>query len=195
MSISSMFKKYNIGRDFVMFCMVVFALCYLFTDNVFKKKSATLKLKEEAVVNLSVDVAELNKAGGDLLEKETALLTLETKHEKLKQEQKRLFSKFPNRAQASRMLKDVISEEKFSKINLEAFHPQDERPSAEGYTYVPIELKVSGDFNNVGEYLKYIEDLPRVLVIDDISFKSPTEENVFGSCVAELRGKTFVLNY
>ncbi len=195
MSIRLFFRKHNIGREFILFTLIVMATCYLYYEHVYKGKGMHYQNKQMALRAVEDEIAALSSAGGDIKEKEERLKNLQKKYDELSSEQQRLFSKFPNRAQASNMLKEIISEERFAGVSFESFRPMAEIPTANGYNYLPLQINVTGAFSDVGDYIKYIENLPRILVIDDIDFKVLDEENSQGTCTAMLRGRTFVLRY
>jgi len=43
-----------------------------------------------------------------------------------------------------------------------------------GYTEQPVKLEIQGRFRKIGDYLTFLEDLPRPLLVTDIRFTSPT---------------------
>jgi Tfp pilus assembly protein PilO len=195
MLISSFIKKYNINRDFVLFILVVLAACYLYHDRVYLKQEALLSTKKLVGETLEKDIATLSKADGDFSGKEEHLKTLEKEYEKLVDEQKKLFDKFPSKVQASKMLEDIVSENKFADINFESYYPSDEVRTDSGYSYIPLEVQVSGSFDKMGEYVKYIENLPRIIIIDNIAFQATVVNDQVISSTANLKGKTYVLKY
>jgi Tfp pilus assembly protein PilO len=196
MALSTYIKKYNINRDFLLFTLVVIAVCLLYTDKVYSAKMKMLKSKRASIEALKTEIAAIDKeAGGSLKEKKAGLKRFKAEYEALLEEQKRLFKRFPNKAEASKMLGELVSEKKFSGINFESFYPSEAVPTDNGYFYVPIEVVVSGSFNKLGEYIKYIENLPRTFIIDDILFQAASGDETSSSCTVRLKGKTYILKY
>ncbi len=190
---SALFKKYNITRGFVLVLLIVLATCFLYYESFYKKQMAKILITKKSIDTYNVSIAALEAVGGDIKQKEKSLKKLTEKHSALVEEQKRLFSMFPTKTEASKMLEDIISEEKFLALDFEWFYPSNAIPTARGYSYIPIRIKVSGGFTDIGEYIKYIENLPRTFVIEDVHYKLPKNKFSPNSCEAEIKGKTYIL--
>ena len=194
MSFSMFIKKYNINRDFVLFTLIVMGICFLYNEKVYNAKQKILKQKSESVKLLTEEIKKLGgSVSGSIEEKSANLEKLKVRHKALEREQAALFARFPNKAEASKMLEEVVSDKKGAGIIFESFYPSDEMPTEYGYNYIPIEVVVTGSFNKLGDYIKYIENLPRIFIIDDIIFQVSKEESRSKSSTAKLKGRTFVL--
>ena len=195
MQLSSFIRKHNINRNFVFFTLIALAVCFLYKNMFYDKKMKIISASETEEKSLNEEIVKISKLIGNVDEQSANLEKLKGEYERLKTERDNLFKKFPNKAEASRMLEEVVHEKNFSGINFESYYPSDEIPTNEGYFYIPIEVQVAGGFNKIGEYINYIENLPRIIIIEDVSFSVESKENVTKGCIAKLKGKTYVLKH
>ncbi|MFC1855709.1 type 4a pilus biogenesis protein PilO [Thermodesulfobacteriota bacterium] len=195
MGLFRIFRKYDINRNLILFALTMAALCFLFTDMSYNKKKARVIAEEQQIEALKVIISKLGEAGGDVDEKSANLEKLSAEFSELKRAQQILVKKFPNKIEASKMLEEVVTKKTLNGLAFDLFIPSDEVPTENGYNSIPIEMRLTGNFKKLGEYIKYIEHLPRIFIIDNIAFSVATENTASKSSSATLNGRTFVLNY
>ncbi|AKH21184.1 type 4a pilus biogenesis protein PilO [Sedimenticola thiotaurini] len=94
--------------------------------------------------------------------------------EEMKQSFGAMLRQLPNKTEVADLLVDVSQTGLASGLEFELFEPQEEVPR-EFYAELPIQLRVFGDYHELGNFISGLAALPRIVTIHDVSV-TPRED-------------------
>jgi type IV pilus assembly protein PilO len=112
------------------------------------------------------------------------------------EEMKRSFGtmlrQLPNKTEVADLLVDVSQTGLASGLEFELFKPQSEAPR-EFYAELPIQIKVTGEYHEFGNFISGLAALPRIVTIHDVKISQQSKkQDEFGSrLVLEATAKTY----
>ena len=86
-----------------------------------------------------------------------------------------LLKQLPNSAQVSSLLVDINSAGISRGLQFELFKPKQEKMS-DFYAELPIEIKVTGNYTDIGNFVSDISRLPRIVMMSDVKIKYDTKK-------------------
>ncbi|MCU7914943.1 MAG: type 4a pilus biogenesis protein PilO [Candidatus Thiodiazotropha sp. (ex Gloverina cf. vestifex)] len=136
--------------------MVAVAGYYLDTESQLKR----LETVEKKEMTLRKDF-ELKQA------KAANLNAYRKQLEEMKQSFGTMLRQLPNKTEVAELLVDVSQTGLASGLEFELFKPQAEVPR-EFYAELPIQLKVTGEYHEFGNFISGLAALPRIVTIHDV---------------------------
>ncbi len=100
-----------------------------------------------------------------------------------------MLKRLPNKTEVAALLVDISQQGLGAGLEFELFKPGSERP-AEFYMELPIEIRVTGNYHQLGRFVSGVADLPRIVTQHDISIKFQSKEQP-GNLVMESIAKTY----
>jgi type IV pilus assembly protein PilO len=90
-----------------------------------------------------------------------------TKQEKLR----RSVAELPDQKEIPDLLKNISNMSQKAELEVQLFKPLGEQP-AQFYSRVPVELKFTGSYHEIGMFFYYVGKLPRIVNIENFSIKN-----------------------
>lgn len=111
--------------------------------------------------------------------------------EEMKQSFGAMLRQLPNKTEVADLLVDVSQTGLASGLEFELFKPEAEVPR-EFYAELPIQLKVTGQYHEFGQFISGLAALPRIVTIHDIKIKPRDKKSEGGRLlVLEATAKTY----
>lgn len=98
-----------------------------------------------------------------------------------------LLKQLPNKTEMESLINDINQAGLSRSLQFELFRPAMQEKQQEFYAELPIDIKVTGSFNDIGNFASEIGGLSRVVVLSDVSLASTKEDTV----TMEAKAKTF----
>lgn len=117
----------------------------------------SLKLKEE----------ELKKVFQDKQTKAANLNALREQMKEMEQSFGDMLRQLPNKTEVAGLIVDISQTGLAAGLEFELFQPQGEKPS-EFYAELPINIKVTGSYHQLGEFISGIAALPRIVTTHNV---------------------------
>jgi len=159
-------------------CAVVWGGGYYF---IIKDKQAQLKTLEQKEVQLKKEFET----------KQAKAANLEAYKEQLA-EMRVMFSsmleQLPKKSEVPELLVDVTRTGLINGLEFELFQPQGERP-IDFYAELPIQMTVTGNYHQFGEFVSGLAALPRIVTMHDFSMGPLNEQT--GKMTMNLTAKTY----
>lgn len=159
-------------------CAVIWGGGYYF---IIKDKQAELKTLEQKEVQLKQEFET----------KQAKAVNLEAYKEQLA-EMRVMFAsmleQLPKKSEVPELLVDVTRTGLINGLEFELFQPQGERP-VDFYAELPIQMTVTGNYHQFGEFVSGLAALPRIVTMHDISM-GPLNEKT-GNMTMNLTAKTY----
>ncbi|MCU7810893.1 MAG: type 4a pilus biogenesis protein PilO, partial [Candidatus Thiodiazotropha sp. (ex Notomyrtea botanica)] len=95
--------------------------------------------------------------------------------EEMKQSFGTMLRQLPNKTEVAELLVDVSQTGLASGLEFELFKPQAEVPR-EFYAELPIQLKVTGEYHEFGNFISGLAALPRIVTIHDVKITEQGEK-------------------
>lgn len=132
---------------------------------------------EDQLLNLETAEKKELALRSEFEQKQAKAVNLE-KYKKQLEEMKQSFGamlrQLPNKTEVADLLVDVSQTGLASGLEFELFEPQEEVPR-EFYAELPIQLRVFGDYHELGNFISGLAALPRIVTIHDVSI-TPRED-------------------
>jgi type IV pilus assembly protein PilO len=142
-----------------------------------------------------VSLEEVEKKEQDLkavFEKKAKLAVNLEAYEKQLEEMRESFGamlrQLPNKTEVADLLVDVSQTGLASGLEFELFKPQAEVPR-EFYAELPINIKVTGDYHEFGDFVSGVAALPRIVTLHNVNIKRKGGKS--GNLVMNLTAKTY----
>jgi type IV pilus assembly protein PilO len=97
-----------------------------------------------------------------------------------------LVKQLPNRSEIDALLTDINQAGLGRGLQFELFRPAAQEKMAEFYAELPIKIKITGTYHDMGAFASDVAQLPRIVTLNDI-----TINNDKGTLVMESDAKTF----
>ncbi len=115
--------------------------------------------------------------------------------EEMKQSFGAMLRQLPNKTEVAELLVDVSQTGLASGLEFQLFKPNAEVPR-EFYAELPIDIKVTGEYHEFGNFISGLAALPRIVTIHNIKITKPgakrgKDEDVGGKLVLEAMAKTY----
>lgn len=110
---------------------------------------------------------------GTFEKKQAKAATLDAYKEQMKEMEESfgtMLRQLPSKTEVADLLVDITQTGLASGLEFDLFQPKPEVPK-EFYAELPIEIKVKGDYHQLGEFVSGIAALPRIVTIHNIDIK------------------------
>ncbi|MCU7843463.1 MAG: type 4a pilus biogenesis protein PilO [Candidatus Thiodiazotropha sp. (ex Monitilora ramsayi)] len=136
--------------------LVVVAGYYLDTEKQLKRLDSVEK--KEMQLRTDFEIKQAKAANLDAYRKQL---------EEMKQSFGTMLRQLPNRTEVAELLVDVSQTGLASGLEFELFKPQAEVPR-EFYAELPIQIKVTGEYHEFGNFISGLAALPRIVTIHNV---------------------------
>jgi type IV pilus assembly protein PilO len=97
----------------------------------------------------------------------------------------------PGRTEMDNLLVDISQSGTQTGLQQTLFDPQPEQKS-DFYAEVPIKIRLTGSFHQMGEFVSYIAALPRIVTLHDVNIRNATSKgNVYDQLVMDVTARTY----
>lgn len=87
-----------------------------------------------------------------------------------------LLRQLPNKSEMDALLTDINQAGLGRGLEFELFKPAGQETMAEFYAELPITIKVTGDYHDLGAFASDVSQLPRIVTLNDINITSLPKE-------------------
>jgi len=94
-----------------------------------------------------------------------------------------LLRQLPNKTEVPNLLVDITQAGLGRGLNFVLFKPEKEKPK-EFYAELPITIRVTGSYHELGQFVSDLAALPRIVTIDTIDITADAKSNLTMSAVA-----------
>jgi len=166
-------------KKLVLLGLVIFVISALFLWSIILPEYKILTKKDLEYSSLKVELADQRKVAQDIV-------AFQDKLDKVKKELMVMKAKLPDKKEIPKLLKTISSLGKESGLQFQLFRPISEI-SKDFYAEIPVEIQVTGSYNEVANFFYKVGMLDRIVNITNVTMKNPVEEN------GEIKLKTFCL--
>lgn len=99
-----------------------------------------------------------------------------------------MLEQLPKKTEVPELLVDISRTGLINGLEFELFQPQGERP-IDFYAELPINMKVTGNYHQFGEFISGIASLPRIVTLHDMQM-GPLNEKT-GKMTMDIQAKTY----
>ncbi|MEN8177916.1 MAG: type 4a pilus biogenesis protein PilO [Pseudomonadota bacterium] len=110
--------------------------------------------------------------------------------EEMKQTFGAMLRQLPNKTEVADLLVDVSQTGLAAGLEFELFKPEAEVPR-EFYAELPIQLKVTGQYHEFGDFISGLAALPRIVTIHDIKIQERKQSGSSKQLTLEATAKTY----
>lgn len=114
---------------------------------------------------------------------------LKAQLEEMKQTFGDLLRLLPNRTEIEGLLVDISQSGLAAGLEFQLFKPQNEQP-AEFYAIQPIQIRVTGTYHEMAEYVSAVAALPRIVTQHDVTI-GPAGKDSKGKLAMSMTAKTY----
>ena len=102
-----------------------------------------------------------------------------------------LLKQLPKKSEMDALLTDINQAGLSRGLQFELFKPATTETITEFYAELPVTIKVTGDFHNLGHFASDVSKLPRIVLHTDVSITSSTVKDKEGQLVMDAVAKTY----
>ncbi|MBI3398086.1 MAG: type 4a pilus biogenesis protein PilO [Deltaproteobacteria bacterium] len=177
-------------REAILIVMVMAAVAFFFYNYISSKDLTEAKRLD---VQIHETMVEINKISAEMQETQRVAERLREAMEKLKEMEERFVitqNKLPSDKQLSSILKDLVGEDAKRDIKIASLRPMPLESKNE-YFRLPFQMNMQARFKSFGEYLARIEDMPRIVTVEN--FRIDAKEESHPLLAIQLFMSTYVL--
>ncbi len=101
-----------------------------------------------------------------------------------------MLRRLPSKTEVAELLVDISQTGLANGLEFELFKPSNEVP-AEFYAELPIQIRVTGQYHQFGQFVSDVAKLPRIVTIHDISIKPLGKKEGSRGLMMEATAKTY----
>ena len=101
-----------------------------------------------------------------------------------------LLRQLPGKTEVQSLLIDISQVGVGAGLEEKLFQPASNENARDFYAELPIKIKLTGTYHQLGEFVSGIAALPRIVTLHDITIK-PENKDVYDNLTVELTAKTF----
>jgi len=112
------------------------------------------------------------------LEKQKQAVNLEAYRQqlaKIEQEFGEMLKQLPNRSEMEALLSDINQAGLGRGLQFQLFRPAQKETMSEFYAELPITIKLTGSYHDMGAFASDVSQLPRIVTLNDISLSADKE--------------------
>ncbi len=102
-----------------------------------------------------------------------------------------LLKQLPKRSEMDALLTDINQAGLSRGLQFELFKPSASETISEYYAELPVTIKVTGDFHNLGHFASDVSKLPRIVLLNDLTINTSTAKGTEGQLVMDAVAKTY----
>ena len=117
----------------------------------------------------------------DYLAKKTQAVNLDLHKQQLREIDTQfgaLLKQLPNKSQMDALLVDINQAGLSRGLQFELFKPAPAESAREFYSELPIQLKVNGNYHDMGAFAADVGQLPRIVTLNDVSIEASKDGNL-----------------
>src|SRR5258706_7642048 len=133
------------------------------------------------IEELEKGLAEEESLKKDYLAKKTQAINLDLHKQQLREIDTQfgaLLKQLPNKAQMDALLVDINQAGLSRGLQFELFRPAPSETAREFYSELPITLKVTGTYHDMGGFAADVGQLPRIVTLNDVSIEAGKDGNL-----------------
>ncbi|HET9580378.1 MAG TPA: type 4a pilus biogenesis protein PilO [Usitatibacter sp.] len=131
---------------------------------------------------------DVNKLKETFLEKKKLAINLEAyKQQRAEIEQAfgALLKQLPNKSEMDALLIDINQAGLGRGLQFELFKPAEKENLTEFYAELPVHIKVSGNYHDLGAFASDVAKMPRIVLLTDLKIDPPKDGNLTMEAVAK----------
>jgi type IV pilus assembly protein PilO len=129
------------------------------------------------------------KQGFEFKQKKAANLeALKQQLQEIKTSAGEMLKRLPSKTEVAALLVDISQQGLGAGLEFELFKPSAERP-ADFYAELPIQIRVTGNYHQFGQFVSGVADLPRIVTQHDIKIQA--QDKAKDQLVMETTAKTY----
>lgn len=179
-------------RTEILALLVLMSLTVLFFEHFYTKVGIEIDSINKSVRNIGTEIVKIRAeiVSTDALkiksdEEALNVRAIETKLEGIRQ-------RLPFEKQTSQILSDLTRSDQSRGINIRLIKPLVLEPIGE-FTRVPFQIEMESSFESFGNYISYLENLPRIIVVDN--FKIEAKKQRESLLTVQLFVSAYILTY
>jgi len=183
-------KEITKYREEIIVLMAVLAVTFFFYNYIYLKNSAEVKRLD---VQIKETMAEINRISAETKATQEVAERLKEAMEKLKEMEEQYMitqSKLPSDKQLSSILKGLVGGDIRRDIKFASLKPMPLETKDE-YFKLPFQMTMHSRFQSFGEYLEKIEDMQRIVTVEN--FRIDSKEDIKPLLSIQLFMGTYVL--
>jgi type IV pilus assembly protein PilO len=144
--------------------------------------------------DLSTAEAEETQIKATFMDKKKMAVNLEAYQKRLadiEQSFGTLLKQLPKRSEMDALLTDINQAGLGRGLQFELFKPSSTETVTEFYAELPVTIKVTGDFHNLGHFASDVSKLPRIVLLNDVAITTSTAKGTEGQLVMDAVAKTY----
>jgi type IV pilus assembly protein PilO len=102
-----------------------------------------------------------------------------------------LLKQLPKRSEMDALLTDINQAGLARGLQFELFKPSSTETITEYYAELPVTIRVTGDFHNLGHFASDVSKLPRIVLLNDMAIGTSTAKGREGQLVMDAVAKTY----
>lgn len=123
--------------------------------------------------------------------KASNLAALKQQLEDIKESFGDMLRRLPNKTEVAALLVDISQQGLAAGLEFDLFKPGNEQP-ADFYAELPIQIRVTGDYHEFGEFVSGVADLPRIVTQHNVKIRKKSGKGSKGGLLAmETTAKTY----
>jgi type IV pilus assembly protein PilO len=142
--------------------LVLAAIALGFYFLLIKSKQTELKDLQTKLNDLQTQIQENRKIADNLP-------ILQKEYNQLSMQLDKALTELPNQKEIPTLLTSITSAGKGAGLDFLVFKPRSEEPK-EFYANVPVDISVSGTYQEVGHFFTAVSELPRIVNISNVAF-------------------------
>jgi len=142
------------------------------------------------IEDLDRGVAQEDTLKKDYLAKKTQAINLDLYKQQLREIDTQfgaLLKQLPNKSQMDALLVDINQAGLSRGLQFELFKPAPSETAREFYSELPISLKVTGNYHDMGGFAADVGQLPRIVTLNDVQIAAGKD----GNLVMDVTARTF----
>jgi type IV pilus assembly protein PilO len=102
-----------------------------------------------------------------------------------------LLKQLPKKSEMDALLTDINQAGLSRGLQFELFKPSATETITEYYAELPVTIKVTGDYHNLGNFASDVSKLPRIVLLNDVAITPGTGKDKEGMLVMDAVAKTY----
>jgi type IV pilus assembly protein PilO len=138
-------------------------------------------LWQDQIAEIEKGVALEEALKKDYLAKKTQAINLDLHKQQLREIDTQfgaLLKQLPNRAQMDALLVDINQAGLSRGLQFELFRPAPSETAREFYSELPITLKLTGTYHDMGGFAADVGQLPRIVTLNDVAIEAGKDGNL-----------------
>jgi type IV pilus assembly protein PilO len=136
---------------------------------------------QEQIDELDHGIAQEDTLKKDYLAKKTQAINLDLHKQQLREIDTQfgaLLKQLPNKAQMDALLVDINQAGLSRGLQFELFRPAPSETAREFYAELPITLKLTGNYHDMGQFAADVGQLPRIVTLNDVALAADKGGNL-----------------